>query len=212
MSKRCFFTKSLRPEWEQPKMPKFCNVEKRRFRTLSWETLPSNVRFSWIELIPINYKLCLLRGSVICRIYTTKWECRISCIRDRRMALTVSAITFGCLYINPVLAQGTDGTGCSISRVPDAGVWARGERTMTGHRTGTGRATLPINTLMCILRLAWKWVHSWWAMSTEKFIRTSIFKHTCDHVPLYMNMHIKCHLQNPIRTQVLEVYALKQTT
>lgn len=48
------------------------------------------------------------------------------------MALTVSAITFRCLYINPVLAQGTDGTGCSISRVHEAGMWARGERHMEG--------------------------------------------------------------------------------
>lgn len=36
-------------------------------------------------------------------------------------------LLLGALYINPVLAQGTDGTGYSISRVPDASVWARGE-------------------------------------------------------------------------------------
>lgn len=197
-------------------MQKFCNVEKRRFRTLSWETSPSNVRFSWVELIPINYKLCLLRSSVICRIYMMKWKYRVPCIRDRRMAVTVSAITFTCLHINPCLLRALMGQAVSSAECM---------RQVSGHRTeaqggGTGhtwRATLPINTCMWILRLAWKWGHSWCVMTMEKLVRTSIFKtngthqHTCNHVPLHMNVHIG-HLQKSTRTQTLEVYALKQNT
>lgn len=79
----------------------------------------------------INYKLCLLRSSAICSIYMMKRKYRIPCIRDRRMALMVTAITFRCLHINPGLAQGTNGTGCSISRVHEADMWAQGERHMT---------------------------------------------------------------------------------
>lgn len=138
----------------------------------------------------INYKLCLLRSSAICGIYMMKRKYRIPCIRDRRMALMVTAITFRCLHINPGLAQGTNGTA---SMFHQQSAW--------GRYVGTGREAhdileelLFLDTHACEHEISPEMRTRWGAMTTEKFVRTSIFmssdtrQHTCNHAPLHMNM------------------------
>lgn len=76
VSKRCFFTKSPRTDWVPPKMMKGPNVAKQRPWKLSQETSPPNLRFFWVELIPINYALLLFRSSYDLQhtYYTYKWN------------------------------------------------------------------------------------------------------------------------------------------
>lgn len=131
MSKRCFFTKSPRTDWVLPKMLKCPNAVKQR--SWNWEVSPPNLRFLWAELIPINYELHLFRSLCdLQHIYIIRWAHQILCIRDKRLALTISAITLQCSDTGPMLAHSIPVTGCSISRqtgICGAEVWRpEGER------------------------------------------------------------------------------------
>lgn len=118
MSKGCFFTKSPRTDWMWTKMLKCPNAVQKKFWKLSWETSPSNLRFLWVELIPINLNYVYSRSCVICSTHTyiMKWMHQIPCIRDRRMALMIGAITFQCSDTGSMLAPGIAMTNCSMSR------------------------------------------------------------------------------------------------
>lgn len=69
-SKRCFSTKSPRTDGVLPKiMMKGPNVLQQELWKSSWETSPPNLRFFWVELIPLTTNDFYSGAPVICSIY-----------------------------------------------------------------------------------------------------------------------------------------------